>query len=1022
MSTWSICVSKFCHILAPGTLLCYLCGSRVRFRPKYRGWLLCLLLAQCGCWGVGNAFSADLSQTPAAEAFELLRKLGLPDCAGAKWVRVTMQDTDSGSPQILERRELPGGNGQISYSGNAWLIREKAEGTVEIVTNQCRLILARRESQDPAAESPEPAEPTKSKLPLVAIAEANLQGDLALLEKAIQPRESAEGDSEFAEAIGLSVLFLANVYHEGEQEAATRLLPVALAASEKPGMALDQAISILADGRLSALNQRWLEGLPAADYADALQAIATEFPRGWRARKRALAFAEKARKQTPTESADDPESKVIAELILRANTEQIAEIRQVQNWLLPAPAEASTQNDGDDAGEPNVGAPDLNQNAPDRDDSAASDDAPAASATKGGYFASVLEGKHRSACALARLLGDHRLLRVLEEQGYDNEADSGGDEGDVEEENASSDRYAPFAHPLELSEVVERFLRPILPVQVTSQFNYESIPTKRIPMVSAWLQEIGPLSDEELAWKYLRTAGSSTDLNFLRALRFLVDHGSAETQSKLRDVFLDPAVWRGAFEYLAPALAKYLKQSGAGSPQFSASVLQAAKEALQEATANYGDKKEGEKRAAAKLAELQQALNPRPLADLLTDFEATPADGSSPILLAIGQELQTAPRLEAESQIYRAAAKAADPAARIALLGALNRAASVWRRALGKTPSLVPVPKDPETRTALETLLDDRRSNLNNHGAAAYGTVDQTVSNFTAMLFAWDRLPRGQLTQWMRLGSERVCELWMESFAREVVAGRAAPPFPNPSLVAPERIESLIAELGALSPEKVIPTLHERSINEQLAVMKSLASRADWPAALQSAQLVITQVQVDADVGLALDLTLWKGRTVNRDLARELMALAEKAALAGHGAWFYVATSEPLGGMKLSLRDQKEKPDGGLRLPGIEAGKKPDAYSVCIIQDLSEGQFDNTIAFAHPAWKDAALTTAWQEKYAKTNPNADPKEKSPRNRSMSVDPGALESRLDGLAKSAEAHSRFVLMVASVPMEGSNSTP
>ncbi len=943
---------------------------------------------------MGSAFSADLSQTPAAEAFEHLYQLGLPNCAGAKWVRAKMQNTNPGPwrPITFGERELPGRDSDTSFTGNAWLLREYADGSVDIVTEQSRIIHARRQNHEQNEETP--AAENEAKLPLVSITDANLEADLKFLEKSIQSETRPDGverNPDYTEAAGVAVLFLANLSRQGHPEAATRLLPAVLTLNAKPDRALNQAIWILANSRLFALNQRWLGGLPASEYADALEALATDFPRGWPARKPALVFVEKARNQPPSKGADEPEVKAMAELLLQANAEQIAESSQLENWLLPV----------DD---------DPMQGAPGTDDSPPSDNS-FMSLAKEGYFNALFSGKRRSASALARLLDDHRLLRALDEQQNDEEEDSGNnDESDAERGDSSAERA--FPHPLELSKLAERILRPILPAQLTPP--YHTISPDHIAVLS-WLEEIGPLSDEELAWRYLRSASGGLDDNFRAALHFLVEHGSGETVENLRDVFLDPAVWIGGLDDLIPNLAKYLRRAGGASSQFREGVLQIAKHALQEEMAGYGDKNQGEKRFAAKFADLQQALYPRPLADLLTDLEAAPADASGPIFEAIVQELQTAPRLEMESQIYRAAAKASDAARRCALLHAFSDACIARRHELGKLTAPIPTPKDLETRAALEKLLDDQRPDPNPSVTGA--EIEMTVSYLASVFFAGDRLPQSQFTRWGQLESMRVGRQWMEHFAREVIAGRDAPPLPSATLVTPEEVEALIAELGALPPAQVIPTLRGKPLNEQLAIMKSLATRAVWPAALASAQLPIIKVQVDSDVSCALDLTPWKGRTVNLNFVRELMAIAEKAALEGHGVCFTATSSEPLSGMMISLHNQSnfaEPSQASMQLPGLDAGKKPDAFTFCGIEEFSEGQLGKSAAFAHPAWKDLTLTAGWQKKYAKPGPNTTPNKEAPNANQFGPDPSLFEDCLNGLEKGEDGHGQIVLLIASIP--------
>src|SRR5688500_5728066 len=75
-------------------------------------------------------------------ALEGLFQLGLPDTRGAKWVMAHVMNMPIQFETILPRE-------QGNLRGNAWMLREEPDGTMELIVNQSQRVRVVR--FDPAA-------------------------------------------------------------------------------------------------------------------------------------------------------------------------------------------------------------------------------------------------------------------------------------------------------------------------------------------------------------------------------------------------------------------------------------------------------------------------------------------------------------------------------------------------------------------------------------------------------------------------------------------------------------------------------------------------------------------------------------------------------------------------------------------------------------------------------------------------------------------------------------------------------
>ena len=92
--------------------------------------------------------------------------------------------------------------------------------------------------------------------------------------------------------------------------------------------------------------QAFLEKGDRLAYAQAIEKLAGEFPRGWTKRGAALLLARRAREQKVEGLAADPAAVKAAAILLGLKRAQLEALSINGNWLLPAPKEESTDEEG----------------------------------------------------------------------------------------------------------------------------------------------------------------------------------------------------------------------------------------------------------------------------------------------------------------------------------------------------------------------------------------------------------------------------------------------------------------------------------------------------------------------------------------------------------------------------------------------------------------------------------------------------------------------------------------------------
>ena len=888
-----------------------------------------------------------------AKALGTFFELGLPDTRGAKWVRAYARgiQSEAALPRPINGR----------YSGNAWLVREESDGTVELVFEQARRIRGRRVE---AAAQRGPGETDSVGLPQMQIQPANLEADLALLAATFGASHGdlhfEEGDHRAARALqsaGGSVLFLAHLQRQGRNDSVGKLLPDLLARFPSPALAIDAAISRLADARAAQLAEEWSARGDAQAYARGLEKLCAEFTRGWDKRDAAQMLMERLRKPAAAPDADEPAAARAASLLLALKAEQLDTLPRGTNWLLPAPDATDAEPDAD----------------AEVDDESDPDDAPepptesAATARSGPVAAFLASDRREAATALAQLLEDRRLLRVLHNV---SRSFYGSSDRYATPDEKLQQAYSQLPRPYELGELTAALLEPLLPDGVR-QISDNS--AARNTAIRAWLKEAVSLTDEELAWDYLRNSDGASDNEFQLALSYLIAKGGDETVGKLREVFLDPAVWEsGSVDPMLPMLERYTQRLGADAAAFgekllvvlrAESAVQQAEQLAQERGLTDDMKNAIALESAGELKKIEQVLKPRGLSELLAELHDASDEDANAMIEALAPTLNKAAPAEAEAHVLQAAAKLKSVATKHRLLVVLAQRQTPKRAATPPPPETQKVALEAATRSALEALLNDEAAVFQewNHS-------ESTIADVAATTFLWWRLSPNEQTARMAMWQKapHLGSRLLRADARALAAGQPLPPMPDPAQVPAARVQALLDELASQPPEQIIPALHTKAPDEQLAVIARLTQQAEWPAAFVAAHLTIFAVKGEAVS--ALKAERWKGRRFDASLRSEIEQAIEDAARASRPFVVTLHAAAALSGLTLLAQPSKETMDANQltdSVRGLSGKPAPVAVLARWIQKASDPDGNSAIGYFTPLGPDAAQTSAWYEEQLK---------------------------------------------------------
>ncbi len=937
-----------------------------------------------------------------AGALGIFGELGLPHSKGAKWVRAYVESGNN------HDQELPT-SGQKQYTGNAWLLRESSDGTVELLVEQCRRVTGRlvdREGRNSGGK--------KDSLPRVQLTPANLDTDIALLTEALNAARNparAENDYEIEQTqkkTGIVLLFAAHLQEQGRKGAAENLVSGALAVSVSPKAAVDAAVCEIADGQCDELAQRWIKTGDTKAYITAIKKLQDTFPRGWVGWGAAGLLIERLQNPIPGALANDPTAIKAAAFLQALTPDDARAISQRGNWLNPANAGAfgsAQEVEYPDDGEPK----DSSAGAPD----------PAKSNSR----LSMLANNPRDlANGLARLLGDHRLLRIpnrnFDGSSYVRESETAKEKLDR--------TYTNLRRPTEVGELAGELLSRILPQHLSYRHQEEGARGA----VLDWIQTMTRMDDEQLAWALLREAALGRNASMAQSMIYLIKNGGAASQEQLREVFLDPALWgNNSGNQLIPMLEAYIKRNGT-DPVFAQKLSETVKAGgqLNESQAAEGNspaqlkqqQQQQDSALAQQLKLIENALHPRSLKELMAELIASKGPEANALLQVVIPQLLKEPQPVAK--LFQAAATIQDTKSKGAMLGAILRLAN--RSADQAAP--FPGPIDPETAQAVKVLLQDQSP----PGADYLGG---TIADLAGFGLICTRSPVAEASSIYRI-SWTDSQLWsklIHARAQALVNNQAVPAMPDASSVGADRIASMIADLAALPSDKILESIRAKSPSEQMAVYAHLKTLKPWPGAFAKARLTITEVkETKGGVGTGLNFGRLKGHELDAAVKQEIETELEKSADGKVAANVTITGIGALGGLKLTVAsnvdsDPRDETNGNpfegqvsvsmeqlVRMGGADIPKDPPPIAVILYNAANrENQTQEAgRPVLTPIWSDAAKTKAWHEKQA--NMAADPKAK----KAPKPVPDLIEKAR------AEPQSWFEFHWALLPIQDDSVTP
>jgi hypothetical protein len=952
--------------------------------------------------GVGAYLSPARAQDREADAaLDLLFQLGLPDSRGAKWVNVRNEYSYRGSRPTFTDAVL---------SGKAWLISERPNGTVELITDLAQRGTYRRSRND--------SDSNELNIPSAAIEPADLDQDIQALKELLAKEPTSQDSATEYDQInsvnwsgsdgathpgGQALLFLAHLKRNGRETQARELFGLLNKRVPIGKDALDAAVSAIGDGRLAALNREWIAKGDRTAYANALERLTNELNRGWTNRDAVVHLTRRVRESKPAPQATAPDAEAAARLLFSLKQADFYKLPQGQNWLIPGGGRALP------------GFPFMYQNSEDEEieitESATSEVAP------NDPLALFFSRKREAAAALTKLIDDGRFLRITQDEASRSYRFFSSNDS---EENRLAQAYASLPRPMELGELAWRLIESLIPNSERISIEDED----RSAVVKAWLARIENKTDEELAWDSMRNASGAYDGDFLNALRFLVKNGSDETVTKLRDVFVDPAVWSaGSIDPVLPPLEAYLKRLKEDAAPFMEKVKSACAIALKERNEQRQSADDDQAKAlAGELKKLDRLLKPSTLSDMLGELEGMDDTEATVALQSIASAMRKVPINEAEPQILQAAARNSNASTTQGLLNILSQSRFMgFRKNSESKAAPAATAYDETTCAAVLKLLNDQTEDSADDDES--GSAENT-SMMMANLVVWPRLTSNEQEKWTTL-TQRAPHLyprWILERARAIAEGKETPPMPDPSHVSAGKVQELISSLASLSPAKLMEQFQALSSDEQLALIDHLAKTPEWPPAFRAAQLSIVKISGDAVDKLGAEA--WKGRSLDESFEGEITAATEKVAIE-NSIVLAITSSGPLSGLSVTAKSnarQSISPDllKEMGIPGLGNRRVPDAMMYRMLKlgsGRESGKFD---VYGYPMWKDSTVLKAWREENVK--PVGEPKPPG-RSRQMPLDPRLFQKSFKETLEAKSFAVPFVLTWNAVMLkseEGENS--
>ena len=358
-----------------------------------------------------------------------------------------------------------------------------------------------------------------------------------------------------------------------------------------------------------------------------------------------------------------------------------------------------------------------------------------------------------------------------------------------------------------------------------------------------------------------------------------------------------------------------------------------------------------------------------------------------------------------------AAAKAKSPQVKNAFLQMISfSGANYGRSGIPKPKTGTPALTDPAAIEAALALLADESPVSNKWDPG----TSSPVSVITAGVIAYVHGDPAHQAEWEKLGmkSARLSKKLSRIHAEAILKKQPLPAMPNAASVSAEKVKAILAELGALQPDKIAPALERKTADEQLALFDHLSELPEWPAALVAAHFTVATSSSEKPG--ALGDPKWVGRRLDESFINEIRDALTKAVREEQVLQVSVTVGEPLSGVTVNIVSPKSRASVGTEqfkkfaIPGLDGNPPPIGLAGAALTDASQRE---RYMMNFPVWKEEPQNTAWREKHGKAVPS--PESAEPELNKFPTNPAKFEQKLkDFLSLKSAKHRTFRVMFYS----------
>ncbi len=808
------------------------------------------------------------AQEEAAEAvdytrgFELLAELGLPGVAGSEWGKLELNQQGSLGMASTRSAQSAFSAFETSPTGNAWKLAagEDSDRTPVVMaggTVAMEVSLERKQGflsrllRGPQREPPDgPAGGTWK--------ESGLASDVATICKALEDYRPDPDEAHYSfmgrygveNGWGHLLVFASQLHGAGHAEEANRLAALVVAKAPTPKMAVDQAVSVVAEGEFEEVTDDFFESRDWTAYHDGLAGLAEKYPRGWDKAGAVRLLIPKVKARAAEEPAPDPSIEgetLTAEALAAIGT--MGEVPEAES-----PGKMAARMGVDLAGVPaEFRHQVLRQMMEGGYRGYQSGDRglwplkglPAEEAGQGAVTA-LCGMKMDGVLALAALATDETLLpRPAGSSRHRSSYYYGSGESPVEQARRI---YGQMRRPVSRGELAQAALRPALP---DGAGDLDDMPPDELQgYVVEWWREHRNEEPLDLARHYFE---EGSEMQRREVAVWLAERGDDRSAALFETVVFEGYSVAGHL----PAVEAYLRirkeKAKAFFDKFAAAIRAEAEAAGGTGGSSdpyrrrfeYAMSEEGGVEGLLKKLEIHvAAIEPEEIiADVLAE-EIEAGQG-----LEILDEMMSGKAEEHAILLVGGARRAEETAMRGALLGAVMRIEQ--QAAAGEPGAESAAANDWEefferTREDLGVLLaDERELEGGSYGVKHVNELAALVceggcgADLTAMWEIWrkmeDAFPPVLLRQ-----------------ARARLAGDEIPPLPDPSRVGRERRRELAEKAAGLDPMEILAMLEAASWDERLAWVEMVGDwEGEMPESVSRLTRMVTRVKDDLPAGFA---------------------------------------------------------------------------------------------------------------------------------------------------------------------------